>query len=241
MTAAVLACAVLLGLAVALLAEPPRRVWPPRAGRTVAGGWRATAEWLSRRDRVWRPGRQEAAVRAAVVELLDAVAAELRVGRSPREALRRGVDEVPAGVLATALAEVAESARLGGDVPAALHCAAAVRGAHALGWLAAAWQLAEVTGAGLAVALEQLAATGRADDEQRHRVAVQLAGPRATARLLAVLPLFGLLLGSTLGAGPVRVLLGTPVGWALTVLGVGLDVVGLWWTARLARAVEPPP
>ena len=236
--AAVLVCAVLLGGAVALLAGPSRRVWPPRVGPSPA------AVWVSRllpRGRVWRPSRQEATVRAAVVELLDAVAAELRAGRSPLDALRRGVEEVPVAVLAAALAPVAESARLGGDVPAALRAAAGVRGAHALGWLAAAWQVAESTGAGLAVALEQLAVTGRADDELRHRVSVQLAGPRATARLLAVLPLFGLLLGSALGAGPVRVLLGTPVGWALAVLGIGLDLVGLWWVARLARAVERPP
>ncbi len=177
-------------------------------------------------------------MRVAVVELLEAAAAELRAGRTPDDALRRAVAEVPPGALAAALGPAAECVRLGGDLPGTLRAAAALPGAHALGWLAAAWQVAALTGAGLAAALEQLATAGRADDEQRRRLAVQLAGPRATARLLAALPAFGLLLGSALGAAPLRVLLGTPVGWGLAVLGAGLDGLGLWWTARLARAVE---
>jgi tight adherence protein B len=59
--------------------------------------------------------------------------------------------------------------------------------------------------------------------------------------LLALLPVAGLGLGGLLGAGPVTVLLTTPVGVACLVLGVLLDLLGLWWTARIARSVERPP
>ena len=69
----------------------------------------------------------------------------------------------------------------------------------------------------------------------RRAVEAELAGPRATAGLLAVLPLGGLLLAAGLGADPVHQLLHTPLGAACAVLGVGLDLLGLAWTARLVR------
>jgi tight adherence protein B len=77
-------------------------------------------------------------------------------------------------------------------------------------------------------------------DEQTHReeVALQLAGPRATARLLAGLPLLGLLMAVALGARPFAFLLGTAPGGLCLGLGVGLDALGLWWTRRLATTAE---
>jgi tight adherence protein B len=65
-----------------------------------------------------------------------------------------------------------------------------------------------------------------------------MAGPKATARVLALLPAVGLLLGSGLGGSPVAWLLGTPLGWLMLALGLGLEAVGLWWVRRLVRGVE---
>src|SRR6185312_4186804 len=105
-----------------------------------------------------------------------------------------------------ALAKAAGAARLGGDVPAVLRSAAP---AHLRSWLnrlAQAWALADRYGIPLADLLEAV----RSDTEHRVRfsaeVAARLAGPRATATVLAGLPLLGLALGQALGASPLRVL-----------------------------------
>jgi tight adherence protein B len=70
-------------------------------------------------------------------------------------------------------------------------------------------------------------------------VAVEAAPARATARLMAFLPLIGIVLGTTLGADPIRVLTGTTIGVACWGSGLALACVGVWWIERLVRAVEP--
>jgi tight adherence protein B len=90
----------------------------------------------------------------------------------------------------------------------------------------------------LASVIEGLAEALR--DEQSHRddIALQLAGPRATARLLAGLPILGLGMAAALGAKPLSFLFATLPGALCLTLGLGLDVLGLWWTAHLAAAAE---
>jgi tight adherence protein B len=57
--------------------------------------------------------------------------------------------------------------------------------------------------------------------------------------LLAGLPLLGMAMGSGVGADPWRVLTATGAGHLLLVLGVGLELTGIAWSARLtARAVR---
>jgi tight adherence protein B len=61
------------------------------------------------------------------------------------------------------------------------------------------------------------------------------AGPRASAALLAGLPLLALAMGGGIGARPWTVLTTTPVGQVLLVAGVALEAAGLAWSARLVR------
>jgi tight adherence protein B len=123
-------------------------------------------------------------------------------------------------------------------VSSALVAASLPAGAGGLARLAAVWSLSQQAGAGLADGCEQIADWLRADESVRREVAAQLAGPRASARLLAFLPALGILLGTGLGARPLDVLLGTPYGLGCLVLGAALVALGWWWTERLARAVE---
>ena len=103
--------------------------------------------------------------------------------------------------------------------------------------LAACWTVCAASGSGLATAVEQLGEGLRADQERRRAVEAELAGPRATAGLLAVLPVAGLLLATGLGADPAGVLLHTPLGLACLTGGLLLDGLGLLWTGRMvARA-----
>ena len=182
---------------------------------------------------------------AAVSALCGTVAGDLRAGRPPHVAL---ADAVESGgwpgspELAETARLVLSAARFGGDVPRALRSAAEqAPGAQGLAAVAACWQVAVDGGAGLAAALDRVAAALRAEADQRDDLRAQLAGPRSTAVLLALLPGFGLVLGTGLGADPSAVLLHTPAGLVCLVTGALLEWAGLAWTARIIRGAEGGP
>jgi tight adherence protein B len=101
--------------------------------------------------------------------------------------------------------------------------------------VAAAVRLSSHTGcslAGVVSAVEDdLRARLQADQELRSAVA----GPRASAAVLAALPVLGLVMGSGVGADPWRVLTTTGTGTLLLVVGVSLELAGVTWSARLVR------
>ena len=171
--------------------------------------------------------------REAALEVCDAFAAELRAGRSVRAALVRAAEGVgepcPAAVAACAL---------GGDVVAALRADAGSTRVRVWSSLAACWSVGEGSGAGLAAAVDRLVASARSEEEVRREITAALAAPRATAQVLAVLPVFGMVLGTALGANPVAWLLGSTVGVAVLAAGVAAAVAGVVWTGRIARGVE---
>lgn len=182
----------------------------------------------------WRRKRRQQAWQSAATELVAAFSAELRAGQPVRQAFVRAQRSSPVPVAAHAVA-VAE---LGGDVPRALRVEAARTGLPILNSLAALWRVAEGSGAGLAQAADRLAIAESAAAQARAEVAAQLASPRATAKVLAGLPLVGVMLGSGLGASPVAWLLGSVWGVMVLTVGLGLEVLGLWWIARLTNSVE---
>jgi tight adherence protein B len=189
----------------------------------VAARWRATR--LRRRE--------VAAERAGAVEACSALAAELSAGRAPAQALAAAA-AVAVGPAREALTAAAAAAGLGGDVGSALTSdAPASAVAPLLRSLAACWTVCAASGSGLAAGVQRLEEGLRADSGQRRAVDAELAGPRATAGLLAVLPVVGLLMAAGLGADPLHVLLRTPLGLVCLVLGLALDGLGLLWTTRL--------
>lgn len=105
--------------------------------------------------------------------------------------------------------------------------------------LAAAWNVAELSGAPLAPTLERFAGALRALEALAERRGVLLAGPRSTVRLVVALPPLALVLGTLLGFDPVPVLL-SPFGAVLTVMGTGMLLAGTAWArsqiARVAAA-----
>ena len=84
---------------------------------------------------------------------------------------------------------------------------------------------------GVAVAL-------RERQPPRRLVGSELASARATARLMAALPVLTLLMGSGIGGDPSGFLLGSPGGWACLAGGLAFGLAGLWWIEAIAGAVE---
>src|SRR5205823_14584249 len=96
--------------------------------------------------------------------------------------------------------------------------------------------LSDTTGAPLAAVVEQAEGAARAQRKHHRQVAALLAGPRATAALLAGLPTVGLALGTAMGGRPLAVLLNTAAGQVALLAGVLLELAGLAWTSRIVRA-----
>lgn len=105
--------------------------------------------------------------------------------------------------------------------------------------LAAAWALAQRSGAPIALILERVAHALVSLGSLSERRSVLLAGPRATIRLVSALPLVALLMGALLGFDPLRFLLSS-AGLVLAAVGGVLLLIGVRWaqvlTNRLASA-----
>ncbi|MBM7492075.1 Flp pilus assembly protein TadB [Micromonospora luteifusca] len=149
-----------------------------------------------------------------------------RLNRTAERSRRSGLDQ---------LCGLAADLRAGLPVQHALEAAAVGRdGSDRLRQLtSAAVRLADRTGAPLAELVERIEADARATDRGLAAAAAQAAGARATAWLLAALPIGGIGLGYGIGVDPVAVLLHSTVGGACAVLAVVLQVVGLLWAERL--------
>jgi tight adherence protein B len=247
--AAAVGCAVLAG---ALLPSAPGRglerlraaaAMPAaaRSGREVAGPGRrwptgvvagvvTPRTWLERACAWLLRSRTAEQTRTALVELADALSAELRAGAAPRQALWRASRDEPR------FAAVAAAARSpAGDVVLALHDLANVPGGAAAADLATAWVVCEAAGGRLAAPVARLSGGWRDEEQVRREVKAQLAGPRATAVLLAGLPVLGLMMGAALGADPLALLRQPSMALIVLVPGLLLDGAGLLWTARITR------
>jgi tight adherence protein B len=201
--------------------------WSPQPdGRAITLGLQSST--LARLSTLQIPGRKRDLTSNAPITALSALAAELRAGQPPVLALQRTGQQVWPHAIA--------AAQLGGDCTAALR-----QDAHTypqLQGLAACWEIATRTGSGMAITVQRLAESARATQETRVQLAAQLAGPKATARMLAALPLIGILLGHMLGADPVSWLLGSAFGLIALMLAVLFTGIGWWWITRIAASVE---
>jgi tight adherence protein B len=148
---------------------------------------------------------------------LCALAADLRAGLPVGHALSSSADPAMRGAPPSAV-------RKGSVEPAD----------RISGLAQAAVRLAEQTGAPLADLLERIEADARAMDRGLAAAAAQAAGARATAMLLAGLPLGGIALGYGIGVDPLAVLLHTPIGAGCAVGAIVLQLAGLAWADRLS-------
>ncbi|GLW64521.1 hypothetical protein Arub01_27650 [Actinomadura rubrobrunea] len=267
MTAAAMLCAALCAWIVfkpptaserltrALAVPNARDAWPLRQNLLQS----LTAHIDGLRER----RRQRRRWQTAVIELCDGMAAELAAGRPPDEAFHAAASvldpriavhllgtsagpDVTTQIMSTAPEKSRRqpgsdiATRANAPTPDRLELLAEQPGAEGLRLLAACWRIGAERGGTLAAVLDGLAAALRDEEEQRQEISAQLAGPRATARLLAGLPLLGLAMAAALGAKPLAFLFGTLPGLGCLVAGIALDALGMWWTSRLAQAAERP-
>lgn len=199
----------------------------------------------ARRARIRRPGRRGSRRGRPPIEDVAVVSQRLAVllsaGVPPSAAWRHleRAGQSPSTVAIVAAA--ADAAADGGDIAGAIARRARSDGRDAVAtrraWeaLAAVWCVAVDVGAPLAGCLRTMAASFRADGRLQREAAVALAGPRATARLVAFLPIVAVVFGAALGFDTVGILLTTPAGWVCTASGSVLLLAGARWSAALVR------
>lgn len=107
--------------------------------------------------------------------------------------------------------------------------------------LRAAFPLAERTGAGLSDILDACAQAATAADDAAAARSIALAGPRASARILAGLPLLGVGGAALAGIDVLGSIRDGGVGSISALMGVALWLAGIKWSKHLiARASEQP-
>ncbi|MGV9712682.1 type II secretion system F family protein [Gordonia sp. NPDC003424] len=174
---------------------------------------------------------------AALVSGLSVMIAELSVGAPPVRACSSAAAELRDSALenhsvAEYLASMAARAELGGQI------GSGGDSGQARDRVARAWELADRHGLPLVDLLEAVRADLHARRRFADRTRASLAGPRATAAVLAGLPLLGIVLGQLMGAHPIAVLLGGGWGGMLLIVGTFLTATGLLWSDRIVdRAV----
>lgn len=186
---------------------------------------------------VWRIAAGRRRARAAdrrserVLAVCESMAAELNAGQPPLQVLDRCASEWDE------FSPVAVAGRLGADVPDALRRLAASPGGDELRVVAAAWQVAHRSGAGLATAITQVAGTIRHHRSTQRLVGSELAAAWATSHLMAVLPAGVLMIGAGVGGDPVGFLTETAGGLGCLACGLLLSFLGMIWLQRIADGV----
>ncbi|MGH3969098.1 MAG: type II secretion system F family protein [Mycobacterium sp.] len=194
---------------------------------------------LALRHRRRRCARRAGDEGRALAAAMDVLVGELRAGAHPVCAFGVAADE-SSGTVAESCRAVAARARLGADVAAGLRGAAETSALPAQ-WLrlAVCWRLANDHG----LAMARLMRAAQRDIAERQRFSAQvtsaMAGARASATVLASLPVLSVVLGELIGARPVAFLLAGQAGGWLLVVGVALISAGLLWSDRITDRVTP--
>ncbi len=101
--------------------------------------------------------------------------------------------------------------------------------------LARSWSLSARYGVPLAALIEATSVDLADRVRARSQLDAQVSGPRMSGYLLAAMPALGVVLGTGMGAEPVRVLLGGGLGNLMLLVGSTLTCAGLLWTAKIVR------
>lgn len=166
--------------------------------------------------------------------IVQRLAVLLAAGVPPAAAwgyLRQG--ELASAIAASAVSRPVPEAIVGSLTGASAATSETWRG------VATAWAVATDAGAPLAPTLRHVAGSFRDLAEARRQVAIALAAPVATARLVMALPAVGVAFGLALGFDTIGTLVRTPPGWICLGVGIALLFAGWRWNRRLVAAARP--
>ena len=184
----------------------------------------AVTIFTARQIRMAKQRKQKQLRRSQMAEAFEVLSADLSAGTIPAIALRRLGAEIEL------FAPVAQVASWGGDVSEAMRSSDPV-----LHDLAAAWQVAEDSGAGLALTLSHVSQTLDENREAQREIELSLSPAQATARTLAILPIIAIVFGTLVGYDPISVVTKTLAGALSFAFGCGFAMLGVWWVDQLAR------
>ncbi len=214
---------------VVVLLVPAAGLLAGSRGTVLVGCLAAVAATAVRWWRSHRRTRLVAARRVEVARACSVLASHLRVGQIPSDALAAASVDCPV------LMEAVRTQDIGGDVVELWRQQARQPGRSGLLDLARSWRVAVDSGAPLAPVLSVAAESLRSDQVLQGVVAGELAAPRATAKVMAVLPALGVAMGYLLGGSPLTWLWAEPLGWACLSGGVLLACAGVLWIEALAE------
>jgi tight adherence protein B len=179
-------------------------------------------------------GRGIRRLTAAVPDVLDQIAAELRAGGTIATAV--AAIATTDGPLAGDFARLDARVRLGATVPQGLQVWTKERRVPGVGACAGALALCATVGGPASDALEALASSLRG----QIAVAAEARALSAQARMSAVVvggaPLLYLAWSAVVDPHALHALAATPTGHACLVAGLALEVLGAWWMRRILRS-----
>lgn len=174
------------------------------------------------------------------MSVLDALAPALRAGLAPVVALGcLDLTVARSSGVSVLLTRLVEAAEQGAPLAPVWMSHARDAGSPELALIGRAWALSESLGAPLADCVGTAADLVRQRIARERRLAVALAGPRATMTVLTVLPLAGPGVGLLLGIGPAELYSGVPA-LASVILGIVFLAVGRLWCAAMVRRLARP-
>jgi tight adherence protein B len=226
-----------LSIASALAGATVAMLWlGPAAGVAGVAAGLAGPEAIVRR----RIATRSARIAAQLPELLDALAAPVRAGASVpqafaaaaaeadppmRDVLERTTRDLEAGVPQDeAIARFATRCA----VPEGLLVSRALR-------------IARHAGGELARVLDELSDTLRERERLAREARAATAQARASAFVVAALPVVFVGIMSAGAGDQARLLFGEPIGWLLLGVGGGLEAAGIFWIRRLTAGIGGGP
>lgn len=178
--------------------------------------------------------RRKAAFAAALPDTLQLLSGALAAGHS----LPQAVDSVTreaSGPMASELNRAIVEARLGVPIEDALETVAQRMGSVDFGWVVMAIRIQREVGGNLAEVLAQVSATMRERERLRRQVQVLSAEGRLSAWVLGGLPLVFIVYLVLVRPEYIGLLVTTPLGVVMIVVGVLLLAVGAVWLRKVVR------
>ena len=184
-----------------------------------------------------RIATRSARAAAQMPELIASLAAPVRAGASLPQAFAAAAEEAEPP-LADALRRTTRDLDNGVPVDEAIERFTTRCGIHEAMLVGRALRVARQAGGELARVLDEVAETLRDRERLAGELRAATAQARASATVVAALPVVFLLLMSAGAGDQAHLLFGEPIGWLLLGVGGGLEAAGIFWIRRLTAKVH---